>query len=377
MRNLMVAIITLVALVGCQKSTVPTKSSIVILVDRTVDDRNSLDEKLMDAGYEVLRKIKSKRHPFLNRSINVHYLDSAGEASLASSSCSIEGTKTFGKKRKKIKKIEKRFILCMKLIRNEIRESGVYKRSLLVEGIANTLKNNYQLYSENGALNEVYIVSDMAVVSARQNFEKSQFSRPLDLHKYSGTIHRKLSDDAASLIHIKRVRRVGQTLSQIETINAWWSSTLEGTTDFSDLLEKAKNRDAQSHKKIVKKKVTKKKVTKKKVTKKKLKRKTSIRRKVNIEKKISKSKRLFKGQLDVRKKFLKNKCAGFSYFVDDESVMFVITVNRNGKPIKVAIDGVSRETAEKYHYCLVKTVGNIKFKNRTGAVIKFKYKYNI
>ena len=198
---------------------------IIVIVDQTVEDKNTL-KRLQNKVYrEFYRQLM--RRELLGAEIKFAVAGSRGEIAPF---CIVDVKKQVGNKRKNLVEANKKMLDCFgKALKNTVKNRK-HKTSLLVEAMSSALKS----------ADKVYFISDMAVVDSHNNHEVGKFSSPPDLSKLT----------MGKFVQIERISRYGQSFNRANLIDSWWEAALYGDREkFNKLVKKSKSKTHPKKKK--------------------------------------------------------------------------------------------------------------------------------
>jgi hypothetical protein len=196
---------------GCSERELPKKT--IILIDQTVDNKNSLISVLEGVEQRVSSIYKSdERDYLLNHRFELARIDDSGEHSAA---WSVQTPKELGSKSSHLTNslfnLKSNIEKSIAEIKND---KKVYSSSLLLEQISN--------YSKNlGKCDNLLVISDLLLVDSENNFEHGKFTKPMNL------------DVSNSNISLLRVEKKGMELREIRKVEAWWIESLNGGSKFT------------------------------------------------------------------------------------------------------------------------------------------------
>lgn len=187
---------------------------VVIIVDRTVDDRGSLSKETEKVFLDLLADTATSKEKYLSTVFEQYYADDAGEQS---ANWTAAMPATFGTRSRKWKREGENLKARLRETLSQIEKGkSNYRESLLLESI-------HKQARLLGSCDKLFFISDLNVVDKNgNNFEKGTFQPPVKVN---------IKAD----YKLVRVPKKGQSLHTIKLIDAWWSDTLEGGNTFSKL----------------------------------------------------------------------------------------------------------------------------------------------
>ena len=196
---------------GCSSRDILKKT--IILVDETVDNKNSLILGLEGLEQRISSVYKSDdRDYLLNHKFELAKIDDSGEHAAA---WSVQTPKELGSKSSHLTNslvdLKTNLDKSITEIKND---KNVYSSSLLLEQVSN--------YSKNlSKCDNLIVISDLLLVDSENNFEKGKFTKPMNLEATSGNIT------------LLRVEKKGMPLREIKKVESWWIESLNGGSKFS------------------------------------------------------------------------------------------------------------------------------------------------
>lgn len=246
-----------IGLAGCQDEMV-TKKELILLIDRTVDNREMIIARISEVEERFIAVLNSKdntqKKQLLGLDVRFSYIDENGANEMYKELCSFPTSagKKFQKLRDAGSKCSANFSSLRASLKND---DGKHNSSMIIEAIAAAIG---KVEKSNGSL---VVISDLNVVDKQNNFERGQvgdFSVP------------RLLNPNKIPVEILSVSVNGQSLAKTSLVKAWWRDSLLGTKEFGRVrttydAEQSNTRKSNGHKssqKSLTKKVSLKKIAK-------------------------------------------------------------------------------------------------------------------